>query len=74
MEPTKKSNKGRYALVVGIASGFATLGALSIAIYSDTDAAEISAGVAIFCSLLAVFLSNPEEKAKSCANTKIVNL
>ena len=51
MEPTKKSNKGRYALVVGIASGFATLGGLSIAIYKDTDAAEISAAVAIFCSL-----------------------
>ena len=73
MEPTKKSNKGRYALVVGIASGFATLGGLSIAIYKDTDAAEISAAVAIFCSLIAVFIS-VDEKGKTCTKTKPLNV
>ncbi|CAN5312813.1 hypothetical protein BH10BAC4_BH10BAC4_02990 [soil metagenome] len=69
MEPEKKSNKVRYALVGGIASGFATLGALSVTIFNDTDAAEISAAVAIFCSLIAVFITG-DEKAKSCTKAK----
>jgi fluoride ion exporter CrcB/FEX len=72
MESPKKSTKGRYALVVGIAGGFATLGTLSIAIYKNTDAAEISAVVAIFCSLIAVFISG-DKKGKPCAETKTFN-
>ncbi len=74
MKPTKKSIKGLYAVVIGIAGGFATLGALAIAIYHDTEAAEIASIVAIFCSLIAVFISGSDDsKRKFCTKTKIFN-
>ena len=75
MESTKKSNMP-YAVVIGIAGGFATSGALAIAIaiYNDTNAAVMASAVAIFCSLLAVFLSsNDDSKRKSCTKTKTLN-
>ncbi len=72
MDPRRKSNKGRYALVVGMAGGLATLVALSIAVFGDVYAAEISAVLAIFCSLIAVFISG-DEKGKTCSETKTLN-
>jgi hypothetical protein len=62
--------------VIGIAGGFATSGALAIAIaiYNDTNAAVMASAVALFCSLLAVFLSsNDDSKRKSCTKTKTLN-
>jgi len=73
MESTKKSNMP-LRRGDGIAGGFATSGALAIAIYNDTDAAVMASAVTLFCSLLAVFLSsNDDAKRKSCTKTKTLN-
>ncbi len=70
MKSMRKSSKGRYALVVGIASGFATLATFAIAIYNDTQAAVTFAGLAIACSLLALFLNSDEIKKEYCLRPK----
>jgi len=73
MEPTKKSNRDVYAVVIGIAGGFATLSVLAIAIFDDADAAGISSALTIFCSMLAIFLGT-NEKSKPCTKTKTLNV
>ena len=74
MKATKKiSSNGKWSLVIGMASGFATLATFSIAIYNDTQAAVIWAGLAIASSLLVLFLNNKETKGKYCTKINTLN-
>ncbi|CAN5382343.1 hypothetical protein BH09BAC3_BH09BAC3_13900 [soil metagenome] len=72
MESKKNSGKGRYAVAIGIAGGFMTLVILAAAIFDDNDAAEISSALAIFCSMLAIFLGSTA-KNEPCTKTKTLN-
>jgi hypothetical protein len=67
METKRRSRFGKYALTIGVTSGFVFLAALFTVLDSSSDISYTMIWVAIAASSMSVFLSSMEmQKKKSC--------
>lgn len=58
MKTKKTSQKGKYALVIGIVAGFAVLTLIFRAFSETSTAKDVVTGVAIIASLISVFVAS----------------
>lgn len=67
MKTKKTSQKGIYALVIGIVAGFAVLALIFNTLYGNAADTNTMTGIAIVASLISVFVASlAPSKSKSC--------